>query len=234
MNRCFKIALGAILLFPFSAFSQTVEQTGWLAWFNSYKLKERWAMHLDVQLRSADDLDYSRNLLVRPGLTYHINQNQNVTAGYAWIETFDNPDLSTDKNLTEHRIWEQYVLSYKLKGLPLTHRFRLEQRFIERPAEDIFSQRLRYFARVMVPFKKDKAAFNKGVFAALQNEVFLNLQNKNKLNDKVFDQNRAYVAIGYRVNRRFDLEAGYLNQYVDGLGSNTVNHAGQLALYTRF
>ena len=64
--------------------------------------------------------------------------------------------------------------------------------------------------------------------------MFLNLQNKNKLNDKVFDQNRAYVAIGYRVNRRFDLEAGYLNQYVDGLSSNTVNHAGQLALYTRF
>ena len=234
MNRCLKIALGAILLFPFSVFAQTVEQTGWLAWFNSYKFKERWAMHLDVQLRSADDVDYSRNLLVRPGLTYLINQNQNVTAGYAWIETFDNPDLSTDKNLTEHRIWEQYVLSYKLKGLPLTHRFRLEQRFIERPAEDIFSQRIRYFARVIVPLKKDKASFSKGAFAALQNEVFFNLQNKSKLNDKFFDQNRAYLALGYRVNPRLDLEAGYLNQYVDGLSSNTVNHAGQLALYTRF
>ncbi len=85
-----------------------------------------------------------------------------------------------------------------------------------------------------MPLKKDRASFSKGVFAALQNEVFFNLQNKSKLNDKFFDQNRAYLALGYRVNPRLDLEAGYLNQYVDGLSSNTVNHAGQLALYTRF
>jgi hypothetical protein len=73
-----------------------------------------------------------------------------------------------------------------------------------------------------------------GIFAALQNEVFLNLQHKDQLNGKVFDQNRAYLALGYRFSKKFDLEAGYLNQAIRGASVNTSNNVIQLALYTRF
>ena len=82
----------------------------------------------------------------------------------------------------------------KFGQVSLQNRFRLEQRFIERQIDDIFSQRLRYFARLIVPLAKKEAAFSKGVFAALQNEIFFNIQNKDKLNNSVFDQNRAYGA----------------------------------------
>lgn len=227
----FLIVLGSL---SFSAFSQTKEQSAWLAWFNSAKLSDKWGLHLDAQLRSSDDIKYAKNLLVRPGLTYFIDSKQNLTAGYAYVATFDNPDISTDKNLTEHRIWEQYVRTYKIKNMPVTHRFRLEQRFIERPSEDVFSQRLRYFARMIIPITKDSTAFTKGLFVGLQNEIFLNLQNKNKLNGHLFDQNRAYLSLGYRLSKKIDIEAGYLNQAIKGASSNTVNHVGQIALYTRF
>ena len=72
------------------------------------------------------------------------------------------------------------------------------------------------------------------MFVALQNEFFLNLQNKDELNGSTFDQNRAYLAVGYRFSKAFDVEAGYLNQAVKGASVNTMNNAVQLALYTRF
>lgn len=230
------VTLILLILSFLPAFAQKTqtEQSGWLAWFNSYKVSPRLGIHFDVQARSADNWEYVKNLLIRPGLTYHFNAQHNVTAGYALIKTFADSDIPGGKDLTEHRIWEQYNFAHKIKALPLTHRFRVEQRFIERSNDDLFSQRLRYFARLMIPFKSTSGNFKSGLFAALQNEVFLNLQNKSDLNNKVFDQNRAYVAAGFRLSPKADIEAGYLNQYVRGLNSNTANHVVQLAVYTRF
>ncbi|WP_207429488.1 DUF2490 domain-containing protein [Pedobacter sp. SYSU D00535] len=234
MKHTFRFLLFSLLFIVSQSYGQQVQQSAWLASFNSVKLSEKWGLHFDIQLRSADDVEYFRHLLVRPGLTYFINGKQNVTAGYAWIETFADPDLPLGANFTEHRLWQQYIYAYKIKSIPVSHRFRLEQRFIERTGEDVFSQRLRYFARAIVPFKTDEAGFTKGAFAALQNEIFLNIQNKDKINNSTFDQNRAYVALGYRLSKRVDLEAGYLNHYQKGAVGNTTNHVGQLAVYARF
>jgi len=72
------------------------------------------------------------------------------------------------------------------------------------------------------------------MFAALQDEVFLNLGNSDVTNGKFFDQNRFYLAIGYRLNEWYDVEAGYLNQYISGRDDRfTNNHVVQLAGYIR-
>ncbi|WP_316811224.1 DUF2490 domain-containing protein [Pedobacter heparinus] len=222
-------------LFVLNGFSQNVNQSsGWLMFLNSTKINDKWGLHLDVQLRSADKWDGVRNFLFRPGVTYYINKNSNATVGYLLANTFLKQDGSADNVLTEHRIWEQYILTHKLRSIAVQHRFRLEQRFIEAAGDDIFSQRLRYFLRGVIPLTETKEAFISGPFAALQNELFFNVQHKSKLNGKFFDQNRAYGAIGYRFSKNFDVEAGYLNQLINGAGNHTMNHAIQLALYTRF
>lgn len=234
MSKHFRILVLLLVVLPFTSFSQVVEQTGWLASFTSAKFSDKWGLHLDVQLRSADDLSYAKNLLVRPGLTYFINDKQNVTAGYALVKTYANPDVVSARNFTEHRIWQQYIVSYKIGSVPLMHRFRLEQRFIETASDDVFSQRGRYFVRGIIPIAKKAESFSKGMFVGLQNELFLNLQNKDEINNSTFDQNRAYIALGYRLSKKVDLEAGYLNQYVKGAASNLTNHVTQLAVYSRF
>jgi hypothetical protein len=64
--------------------------------------------------------------------------------------------------------------------------------------------------------------------------VFLNIGDKSPVNGKFFDQNRFYLALGYRVNPKFDLEAGYMNQYVSGSNDNISRaHILQLATYLR-
>lgn len=201
---------------------------------NSTRLNDKWGLHLDVQLRSADDWDGVRNFLFRPGATYYINKNSNATVGYLLTNTFLKQVGTSDNTLTEHRIWEQYIFTHKIKPVFAQHRFRLEQRFMEAAGDDIFSQRFRYFFRFVLPLLDTKKTFAKGPFVAMQNELFFNIQNKDKLNGKLFDQNRAYGAVGYRFNKSFDLEAGYLNQFVNGRTSNTMNNVVQFAVYTRF
>lgn len=234
-----KRKLPALLIIALSfstvSFSQTIhENTGWLAWFNTYKFSKNFGLTSDVQFRSSDDWQFVRNVLIRPGLTYYINPKSNATVGYAFIGSYNRLPDPAKNTLVESRIWEQYIYNMKFGQVSLQNRFRLEQRFIERQTDNIFSQRLRYFARLIVPLAKQEAAFSKGVFAALQNEIFLNIQNKDKLNNSLFDQNRVYGAIGYRFSSKFDLEAGYLNQYVNGATSDISNNVIQLAAYTRF
>ncbi|WP_343535015.1 DUF2490 domain-containing protein [Pedobacter sp.] len=242
-----KITLVALFsIFSTMLCAQTNQQnTGWFLFLNSTKFNDKWGMHFDFQLRSADNWDMVRNVLVRPGVTYYINKNSNATVGYLFTQTYfpkmdavtiGGFDAVVPKNtFTEHRIWQQYIYNHQpWKGAALSHRFRLEQRFIERQTDDLFSQRFRYFFRLVQPLQKQAGAFEKGMFVALQNEFFLNLQNKDELNGSTFDQNRAYLAVGYRVSKAFDIEAGYLNQAVKGASVNTMNNSVQLALYTRF
>jgi hypothetical protein len=220
----------------FAVHAQTDQQnTGWFMFVNSTKINKKWATHLDLQYRTSDNWAHKRNLMFRPGLTYLISNKHEVTLGYLLNESYTYPEAAADYQLTEHRIWEQYVFKHKIKTVAATHRFRVEQRFIGRHnTDELFSQRLRYFFRFIVPLQKEAKTFEKGVFVALQNEVFVNFQNNKDLNNSYFDQNRAYGAVGYRVSKKFDVEAGYMNQAVKGLARNTSNNILQLALYTRF
>ncbi len=224
-----RIALVIIILISsiYQLSAQTKhENTGWFFLLNSTKFNEKWGMHLDVQVRSNDNWEAVKNVLFRPGITYFIDKKQNVTAGYLLAST-DNGVTTT----YEQRIWEQYILTHKIASVFTTHRFRLEQRFL---ANGDFSQRMRYFVRLIKPLKKSEPMFTKGAFLALQNETFFNIQNKELINNSLFDQNRLYLAAGYRFSKKVDIEAGYLNQAIKGKIQNTVNNVAQLAIYTRF
>ncbi|MHA4893682.1 DUF2490 domain-containing protein [Pedobacter sp. PWIIR3] len=230
--RKFFLVLFLILGAAVSAFSQTAHQnSGWLFLMNTHKINDKWGVHFDVQLRSANDWENLRNLLIRPGLTYSLNKNNDLTIGYLFTQTY-TPGAPA---ITENRAWEQYIHRHKISTVNVTHRLRLEQRFIEKIAsDDVFAQRFRYFLRFLIPLKKDIQSFEKGLFVALQNEVFLNVQNKDKINSSFFDQNRAYVAAGYRVSNKLDLELGYMNQAVKGATNNINNNVVQVAVYTKF
>src|SRR5690606_35097172 len=116
-------------------FAQTVNQnTGWLFFLNSTKFNEKWGMYFDLQVRTADEWSHVRNVLIRPGITYYFSGKSNATLGYLYTTTYNGPLIGTPKNLfVEHRIWQQYIYSHQpWKSATLSHRFRLEQRFIER------------------------------------------------------------------------------------------------------
>ena len=230
-----------LLAFSFTAQSQS-RFSGWLASFNSIKTGKKTSIHADFQLRSSDQVQQIQTILLRSGFNYHLKKNSVLTAGYAYILNRRPLNILSAYG-HEHRIWQQFLVSHAIKRNQISHRFRVEERFLERVTSTNgtsffrdgydYSTRFRYFIRDIVPFNNDPV-FTKGLFAALQNEVFLNITDRNKVNGKFFDQNRFYIATGYRFSRQFDLELGYMNQHISGINKNSINnHILQLASYLR-
>lgn len=233
------------ILFLFTATMLKAQQgpqfAGWLSVFNSYRIQDsKFSIHLDATARSGDRWESFQTFIVRPGINYHVRKNMILTAGYAMVSN----RYQQTEHFTEHRIWEQFIISHPVAFFPLQHRFRVEQRFIGNMVYDAAetkwdkdghntAHRFRYFLRGVIPFSGERS-FSKGMFGAVQNEVFLNFGDKSAVNGQTFDQNRAYVAVGYRFSARFDLEAGYLNQYIDQRNDNFSNvHVAQIAGYLR-
>jgi hypothetical protein len=218
-----------------TAGAQNNELSGWAAWFHTQRFSTHWGASFDGQFRSADQADYLKNILLRPNINYYFG-NKSATLGYAYVSANGRTATGAKTLRHENRIFEQFIITQKAGvNTAISHRFRLEQRFLGATATqpEVFSQRVRYFVRGVIPFNNEPT-FTKGAFLALQNEVFANVQNKDKINNHVFDQNRAYVALGYRFSKRIDVDAGYLNQYIQQTQAHTINHIAQVALYTRF
>lgn len=235
--------VGMLCFLSTKTYSQTQETfSGWGALFSSYKLNDKFSIHFDGQLRSNDGWKDMQTYMLRPGLNYHFKPNMVATVGYLYVGT--QRTIEDVKGwVPEHRIWEQFIVNQKFdvsgRATTLQHRFRLEQRFLPKTVVEgdelstdsyDFAQRLRYFARAIFPLKKTET-FTEGAFIALQDEIFFNVQNSP--NDKFFDQNRIYLAVGWRLSPAFDIEAGYMNQFVVGRNTDVSNSILQLALYAR-
>ena len=237
------------LLFCSNCIIAQKQFSGWLADFNTVRINNKLSVHSNFQLRSTDKIGHIQTLLLRAGLNYHISKRFIATGGYAFIH--NRRIINSVSGYTgEHRLWEQLIFNHPLmlgsgtharKGT-LQHRLRLEQRFIPRSSVvnnelkndgSVYAGRLRYFIRNITPLVPWSST-GKAPFLALQNEAFVNIGDKSSVNGEFFDQNRAYIAMGYRFHTKFDAEIGYMNQYTNGRGDAfTNNHIVQIATYVR-
>lgn len=211
---------------------------GWGATFFNYKVSKQFGLYFDGQWRSTHQVQQMNQLLLRPGVNFYLSPSFTFTTGYAFIPS-QRVSAGVTGYLPEHRIWEQMIFTHKVNShhkpiATVQHRLRLEQRFIPRHHAEgdalvkdghRTAGRLRYFTRGVVPLS---GRSDKGMFAALQNEIFFHTADGGS-----FDQNRAYVAAGYRLNPQFDVEMGYMNQYISASGNSTNNHILQVATYIR-
>jgi len=87
-----------------------------------------------------------------------------------------------------------------------------EQRFVE----DIFKLRFRYFLSMAFPlWKADETG--QELYVTNYNEIFLNTKSD------VFDRNRLYGGLGFRLNSSLRFELGYMNQFLNGSNRDQVN-----------
>lgn len=185
------------------------ENTGWLFISYTQKVSEKFDVLADFQLRSSDQLSDFSALLFRTALNYNINKKHAVALGYAFLGKREENEMEVKVFNPEHRIYEQYLFNFNTKRTEWTLRFRLEQRFINQEKQTDFSQRARGFLAAQIPLIAN-ADFSKGIYTGIQNELFLTVQNKNKVNGRMFDQNRSFASLGYRWSKKIDTEFGYL------------------------
>lgn len=187
------------------------EMGSWLMYFGTNKIADKWSIHTEAQFRYYETATNFNQLLLRTGLNYHIKPDAIATAGYAFIGTDPSfsdygaimGDILTDENsISEHRIFEQFILKNQVWEFYFEHRYRLEQRFIQnnyfRSSET--QHRARYRLQMTVPLTDI-------FFLNFYDEIFLNLQNK------AFGQNRLYGALGVNVTENLSVQFGYLKNH---------------------
>ena len=142
------------------------------------------------------------------GYTFNEGKN-NVLLGYGYILSENYIGNTDDKlSINEHRIFQQFVSNQTLGSVKLSHRYRFEQRFVESD----FKMRFRYFVSLNIQFKSSSPFY----FSAY-NEIFLNTKSS------IFDRNRLYGGIGFKLNDTVRLEAGYMNQFFETSSRDQLN-----------
>ncbi len=180
---------------------------GWLIYFGNSVLKDSsWSIHHELQLRDHQLIGDHNQTLARVGLQYKIKPYLQATMGYGFIHT--ESEGSPSRPFQEHRIYQEAMLSHSVSKAKLRHRFRLEERFIE---NQDFRGRVRYCLFVDVPFTR-KGMKRGGTYLASYNELFINVSDKENI--KLFDRNRLYAGLGWKVYDQVGLQLGYMRQHI--------------------
>jgi len=217
-----------LIYFDQYAFSQkeiASHQNAWLSYLGNHKLSKKIGLHTEYQWRREDGFQNWQQSLLRIGFDYNLNSIFSISAGYGWIETFPYGDQPVLNEFTEHRIWQQSNqknnVETAFKIFEIQHRYRFEQRFLETytlsnaneviQGASIFRQRIRYRLMFLMPLNK-KTMENNTLFFNLNNEIFVGFGKG--IGKNVFDQNRFNAALGWKFSPNFNLQFGYLNQYI--------------------
>jgi len=215
MKRIFGIvALLALFIIPKTSNSQESDFGNWLIYIGSKKLNPKWNIHNEVQYRNYDAIGDLEQLLLRTGVGYNLSENNNnVLLGYGYILS-ENYIGDTDNKVSvnEHRIFQQFTTKQSVGRLKLGHRYRFEQRFVESD----FKMRFRYFLSLKYPLGLNEEKGYK-LYLSAYNEIFLNTKSS------VFDRNRLYGGLGYKLNKNLRFELGYMNQFFENSGRDQLN-----------
>jgi len=195
---------GIVCMMPLLLSAQESNLGNWMLLFGNKKINDKLNWHHELQYRNYDAIGDLEQLLLRTGVGYKVADNSNLLLGYGFIrsENYDGADNKSVVN--EHRIFQQLITKQNVHKLRLQHRYRFEQRFVE----DNFRIRFRYFLGLAYPMWKDKTSL-KELYFSMYNEIFLNTERD------VFDRNRLYGGLGYRLNETFRFELGYMNQFLN-------------------
>jgi hypothetical protein len=176
----------------------------------------------DVQHRNWDMGRDLEQLLVRGGVTWTPQgSSSKLTLGYAYVDSGAyGPSSATTR---ENRLYQEALIPKRLRQrIYLTHRLRLEQRWVE---NQDFRTRLRYFIAMNYPFNQNSLGRG-AVYLSMYNELFINGERGIGDGRRVdyYDRNRAYAAIGHSVTDSMRLQFGYMFQKTETVGK------GQLQL----
>tara|TARA_B110000285_G_scaffold39815_1_gene43424 strand:+ start:1916 stop:2491 length:576 start_codon:yes stop_codon:yes gene_type:complete len=173
-----------------------------MIYFGNNKLNEKFNIHNEVQYRNYNAVGDLEQLLLRTGLGYNLTpNNNNLLLGYGFIRSENYQNLDTKLVLNEHRIYQQFITKQSFGRVIFSHRYRLEERFVA----DNFKMRFRYFLATNVALNH-KLLVPNTIYLSAYNEIFINAKNQ------LFDRNRIYGGLGYKVSNNLKLEIGYMNQ----------------------
>lgn len=200
----------------------TYNNIAWGCYFGDHTIAEKWSIHTEYQWRRTAFGGSAQQSLARVGVNYQLHPKVMLTVGYGLIHTYSYGDLPISRLnsvgkaqiFPEHRIYQDVLVTDKIEKLDISHRFRLEQRYMGLfyDAENnrmagkwkLFN-RFRYRVRLAYPITEKWYAHG-------YEEIFIGFGKDVGYN--IFDQNRINLGFGYKFNKQAKIEAGYFSQIV--------------------
>lgn len=235
----FLLVAGTGISAPLLAQTKSTEKVTqvWAGYFNQTRFSKKWGGWADLHLRTKEDLftNFSASIL-RFGLTYYLNDNAKLTAGYAYINFFPG-DNHRNISRPEHRPWQQFQWHTNYSSLRLMQWFRLEERYRRKVLNDdaladgyAFNFRLRYNFLAMFPLSAKK--FQPKTLSFVANDE-LHIQFGKQVVYNYFDQNRFFLGFNYHLSKTTNLQFGYMNVFQQLAAGNKYrsNNAGRIFLF---
>jgi long-subunit fatty acid transport protein len=192
----------------------TVQQV-WLGYFNQTRIANKFGFWFDGQLRTKEDFLNGLSVsIIRPGVTYYVNDALKLTAGYAYVTQYPQDNLKESR--PENRIWQQVQWHTKYAKNRTMQWIRLEERFRRKIAPDStlaegnnFNYRIRYNFLWQVPLS---GSVKKGALSLVLNDE-VHVAFGKEVVYSYFDQNRFFAGLAYNLNATDNIQFGYLNVF---------------------
>lgn len=201
-----------LLMFMVDCPGQESNLGNWLIAFGDKQISDKFNWHHEVQYRNYDAIGDLEQLLLRTGVGYRIDEKTNGLLGYAFIRSENYTGEDKKVVVNENRIYQQLITRQKIGKLGIQHRYRFEQRFIE---ED-FKLRFRYFLALSLPIWKLSES-EKEIYLSGYNELFIGIEGD------IFDRNRIYGGLGFKINKAIRVELAYMNQIFANSSRDQIN-----------
>jgi hypothetical protein len=207
--------LAGLLLFLLASTAQAQQPFQiWYAYNHAGRLTDKWGYTFDVNHRTREVLPAEAALsAIRVGGSYQLTPSLRLTAGYAWFGTYV-PDIDRIW-VHENRLYQQAQWNFRPKGLALSHRVRLEERWREllvnanQPFDpikrDVFNLRARYMIQLTGPITRRDSTGSAFLSWQAANEVFFQTTEYTGL----FDQNRTLAGLVWHISPGLDLATLY-------------------------
>lgn len=210
-----KLTTFLLLFFCFLSFSYADQRDFqlWVPIVTNVKLgsNSKFLFTVEAQPRIGDNVSNIERLLIRPSLSYNINDNLMASLGYAWTPTYMNSTYDSDFR-NESRIWQQLLYKNTYEDFKFQNRLRLEQRYIE-DAKDV-SNRVRHLFRIS---KNLSCEDTYGL--TFYNEFFFNLNTVSNGPSSSYDRDRFFIG-PYLQDKNSRYEFGYLGEHAKKFGKD--------------
>ena len=193
------LGLACVLVAPGLARATDSDIQVWPVVTIDHGISENWGAHLQTRVRFDDDVSNTKDVLIRPFLSWKAWREFHVDLGY--------DHLGSIEGRSENRLWLSGEHVFGWRDLQVKNRVRFDQRWVE--DVDGVVARFRYRLRGVHPIQ------GTAWYGAISDEVFSNMNDRGEGPVDGFEQNRLRGAVGSRLFGRIRAESGYEWQYAD-------------------
>jgi hypothetical protein len=238
MKNCIKIILLLCAVYMSNAQEQNrSHSSSWNSFIPTVRIDNSFYVTSEFHFRRTHFLQDWEQFIARPAIHFKKNETYDFALGYSYIRNYAFSDFTIPIDANEHNLWQQVQLEHAQEKIKFKHRFRLEERFIDKIITtsrgnydsdgNTYNTRFRYRFTLTRPLLKIDD--NKSISVELFDELFISLEEG--IRPKSFNQNWFYAGLRYPITSRIGLGIGYHNIGLNG-GNPTfiTNHILQTTL----